>query len=162
MGSLSLSPSLPWAVRRPPRVVWGAGTCRAVWFGVAAAANAALVAAGGVDGAVDRAVEASLVTCCVAVAARHDGIVRGAFVLGRTWRSYALHQLTYHLGQLHRAMAIAATAWLLVALAAAPASDRVGAVIGGAALTLFLAMIVTARDAVRSGRHDRFEAVHPQ
>jgi hypothetical protein len=41
--------------------------------------------------------------------------------------SYRLHQLTNHLGQLHRATAIAATVWFTVALAATP--GVIGAVV---------------------------------
>ena len=72
-----------------------------MWFAVTAALNTGLMAwsvsrAGGAS----RAVEWSLTVFCIAVAARHDGIVRGVFVLGRLVRSYRLHQLAYHLGQL--------------------------------------------------------------
>src|SRR5215469_2079659 len=57
---------------------------RAVWFGVAAAVNGGLVtwwAGGGEAGS--RAVQCSLAAFCIAVAARHDGIARAVFVLGR-------------------------------------------------------------------------------
>ena len=91
------------------------------------------------------AVEASLINLLIAVAARHDGIVRGAFALA--W-SYRLHQLTNHLGQLHRATAIAATVWFTVALAATPGA------IGAVALAILVAMMWTARDRVRPGRHE--------
>ena len=77
-----------------------------MWFAVTALLNGALAAwsAGRVDIG-SRAVEWSLAAFCIAVAARHDGIVRGVFMLGRLVPSYRLHQLAYHLGQLHRAMA---------------------------------------------------------
>ena len=55
-----------------------------MWFAVTAALNAGFVtwwASGGEVGG--RAVECSLAAFCIAVAARHDGIVRGVFVLGR-------------------------------------------------------------------------------
>lgn len=78
---------------------------RAVWFAATAALNSGLIAWSAGRGEVgSRAAEWSLAAFCIAVAARHDGIVRGAFVLGRLVPSYRLHQLTYHLGQLHRAM----------------------------------------------------------
>jgi hypothetical protein len=87
----------------------------------------------------------------IAIAARHDRVVRGAFVLGRSVRSYPLHQLTYHLGQLHRAAAIAATAWFALA-----ARGAIAVVV----LAILAAMIWTARDGARHTRHERFEAVH--
>jgi hypothetical protein len=121
---------------------------RAVWFSVTIAVNAALAAT-----MADRAVEASLINLLIAVAARHDAIVSGAFGLGRPLRSYGLHQLTNHLGQLHRAAAIAATAWFVMALGAAGGY-------GVAVLTLLVAMMWTARDRVRAARHETFEIVH--
>jgi hypothetical protein len=97
-----------------------------VWFAVTAALNSGLLAWSVDHGEVgSRAVGWSLAAFCIAVAARHDGIVRGVFVLGRLVPSYRLHQLTYHLGQLHRAMAIAGTAWLAVAAALAVPSSPV-------------------------------------
>ena len=68
--------------------------------------------------------------------------------------SYRLHQLTNHLGQLHRATAIAATVWFTVALAATPG------VIGAVVLAVLVAMMWTARDRVRPGRHETFEVIH--
>jgi hypothetical protein len=57
---------------------------RTVWFTVTAAINSGLViwsaGHGGIGG---RAVDWSLAAFCIAVAARHDGIVRAVFVLGR-------------------------------------------------------------------------------
>lgn len=82
----------------------------------------------------DYAVEASLLNFVVAVAARHDGIVRVAFVLGRFVRSYRVHQLTYHLGQLHRATAIAGTAWFAIALVVVATSGAYAAAAVGAAV----------------------------
>jgi hypothetical protein len=130
-------------VSRPRR--WA----RAVWFSVAVAVNELIAAwAAWRGGVLDHAVEASLVTLLIAVAARHDGIARCVFVLGRWVRSYRLHQLTYHLGQLHRAMATAATAWFAVALAAgATSGDAAGRALGLAALVILVAMMSTARDA---------------
>jgi hypothetical protein len=121
---------------------------RTVWWTVTAAVNALLIAWR--PGAVD----ASLIVFTIAIAARHDGIVRGVFVLGRGLRSYRLHQLTYHLGQLHRAMAITGTAWFAVAIAA------VGGALRLVVLILLIAMIWTARDAARHAGHNRFEAIH--
>ena len=96
----------------------------------------------------------------VAVAARHDGIVRGVFVLGRLVPSYTLHQLTYHLGQLHRAMAIAGMAWLAVAAAlAVPSSPAAGTASAGV-LAIGVVMARTAWDRMRQSRHNRFEWVH--
>jgi hypothetical protein len=57
---------------------------------VAIVVNSFVVGLAGSRGAVaDYAVEASLLNFVVAVAARHDGIVRVAFVLGRFVRSIA-------------------------------------------------------------------------
>jgi predicted ferric reductase len=142
---------------RSPRA-WARG----VWWSVAIGVN--LVMAGFAvsrGGLADCAVEASLVNFIVAVAARHDGVVRGAFVLGRLVRSYRVHQLTYHLGQFHRAMAIAGTCWFAVAIAfAATGGDAAGRAIAAAVLSILLAMIWSARDRRRHARHDLFEVVH--
>lgn len=118
---------------------------RAIWWSVTAAVNGVLFASG------MGAVEASLLNFCIAIAARHDALVRGVFTLGRSVRSYELHQLTYHLGQLHRAAAIAGTAWFAAALTS---------VLGLAVLAILIAMAATACDAVRHRRHNLFEAVH--
>jgi hypothetical protein len=118
---------------------------RAGWWAVAIAVNGVLVASG------MGAVEASLVNFCIAIAARHDALVRGVFALGRSVRSYELHQLAYHLGQLHRAMALAGTVWFALALTS---------VLDLAVLAILIAMATTACDAVRHRRHDLFEAVH--
>lgn len=146
--------------RRPARSPrpWARG----VWGSVAIAVNGFVVGFAGSRGAVtDWAVEASLLNFVVAVAARHDGVVRGAFVLGRFVRSYRLHQLTYHLGQLHRATAIAGTVWLAIALVVLATSGAyVAAAIGAAVLPILLAMAWTARDRLRHRRHERFEVVH--
>jgi hypothetical protein len=134
---------------------------RAVWFAVTAALNSGLIAWSAGRGEVgSRAVEWSLATFCIAVAARHDGIVRGVFVLGRLVPSYRLHQLTYHLGQLHRAMAIAGAAWLAVAAALAVPSSPVARVASVAVLAILVVMARTARDRVRQSRHNRFESIH--
>ena len=110
---------------------------------------------------VDQAVAASLLVFCISIAARHDGIVRGAFAIGCRVRSYRLHQLTYHVGQLHRAMAIAGTAWFVLAIGAAVASgDRVGQVIGAVVLAILVTMMWSARNAVRHRLHNRFELIH--
>jgi hypothetical protein len=67
------------------------GQARAVWFAVTATLNGGFVAWSVSRGEVGgRAVEWSLAAFCIAVAARHDGIVRAAFVLGRLIRSYRL------------------------------------------------------------------------
>jgi hypothetical protein len=138
------------------------GEARAVWFAVTAALNAGLVAwpagSAGVGGR--RAVEWSLAAFCIAVAARHDGIVRGLFVLGRLVPSYRLHQLTYHLGQLHRAMGIAGTAWLAVAAALAVPSSFAAGMASVGVLAILVVMAWTARDRVRPSRHNSFESVH--
>jgi predicted ferric reductase len=118
---------------------------RAIWWTVTVAVNGVIAASG------MGAVEASLVNFCIAIAARHDALVRGVFALGRSVRSYELHQLTYHLGQLHRATAIAGTVWFALALTS---------VLGLAVLAILLAMAVTASDVVRHRRHNLFEAVH--
>jgi hypothetical protein len=132
-----------------------------VWFAVTAALNSGLIAWSAGRGEVgSRAVEWSLAAFCIAVAARHDGIVRGAFVLGRLVPSYRLHQLTYHLGQLHRAMAIAGAAWLAVAAALAVPSSPVARVASAAVLAILVVMARTARDRVRQSRHNRFESIH--
>jgi hypothetical protein len=132
-----------------------------VWFAVTAALNSGLLAWSAGRGEVgSRAVEWSLAAFCIAVAARHDGIVRAAFVLGRLAPSYRLHQLTYHLGQLHRAMAIAGTAWLAAAAALAVPSSPVARMASAGVLAILVVMARTARDRVRPSRHNRFESVH--
>lgn len=132
-----------------------------MWFAVTTALNAGLVtwwAGGGEVGG--RAVECSLAVFCIAVAARHDGIVRGVFVLGRLVPSYRLHQLAYHLGQLHRAMAVAGMAWLAAAAALAGPSCPVAGMASVGVLAILVVMARTARDRVRGSRHNRFESVH--
>jgi hypothetical protein len=132
-----------------------------VWFAAAAAINGGLVVWSAGRGEIgSRAVDWSLATFCVAVAARHDGIVRKVFVLGRLVPSYRLHQLTYHLGQLHRAMAIAGMAWLAVAVALAVPSSAVAPIGSASVLAILIVMARTARDRVRQSRHNRFESVH--
>ena len=135
---------------------------RLLWFGVAVVVNGliALLAAS-VGRLVDHAVEASLLVLCFSIGARHDGLVRVAFATGRRVRSYRLHQLTYHLGQLHRAMAIAGTVWFVVAVGVAAASgDGLGRAIGLVVLVILITMMWTARNAVRHSHHNRFESVH--
>jgi hypothetical protein len=129
------------AVARSP-LPWA----RAVWWSVTAAVNGVIIATGAFS-----PVEASLVNLVLAVAARHDGVVRALFVVGRSVRSYAVHKLTYHLGQVHRATAIAGTIWFAVALESA---------LGLVVLAILVAMAVTACDRLRHARHDVFEAVH--
>ena len=157
-----LSPAAQQAAARPaPDAGRPRGQARAVWFAVTAAFNCGLVAWSVARGEVgSRAAEWSLVAFCIAVAARHDGIVRGAFVLGRRIRSYRLHQLTYHLGQLHRAMAIAGVAWLAVAAAVAVRSCPAAGMASAGVLAILVAVARTARDRVRPSQHNRFESVH--
>ena len=132
-----------------------------MWFAVTAAINSGVVIwSAGHGGVGDRAVDWSLAAFCIAVAARHDGIVRGVFVLGRLVPSYRLHQLTYHLGQLHRAMAIAGVAWLAVAVTLAVPSSPVARAASAGVLVILTVMACTARDRVRQSRHNRFESVH--
>jgi hypothetical protein len=123
--------------QRDPRA-WA----RTVWFAAAIAVTVA-----------------SLVNLVIAVMARHDGIVRGAFRLGTVIGSYRLHQLTYHLGQLHRAMAMAGSAWFVIAIAAG-GWDTAARAAGVAILAILMAMMWTARDGARHTSHNRFEAVH--
>jgi hypothetical protein len=132
-----------------------------VWFAVAAAINGGLVAwSAGRGEAGSRAVDWSLAAFCIAVAARHDGIVRGVFMLGRLVPSYRLHQLAYHLGQLHRAMAMAGMAWLAVAAALTARSSPAAGMASAGVLAILAVMARTARDRVRQARHNRFELVH--
>ena len=157
--ALTLAPSLVGCPSRTtprnPRL-WA----RAVWFGTAIALNALIAAvAARQGGVVEHATEASLAALCIAVAARHDGIVRGAFLVGRSVRSYRLHLLIDHLGQLHRAMAMAGTVWFAVAIATAGTGDLRRAA-GAVVLAILAAMAWTARDAVRGERHNRFEVIH--
>ncbi|HWM18454.1 MAG TPA: hypothetical protein VNO51_02120 [Ilumatobacteraceae bacterium] len=135
---------------------------RLVWFGLAAVVNLLLVGLAASRGRiVDHAVEASLLVFCISIGARHDGFVRAVFTAGRLIRSYRLHQLTYHLGQLHRAAAIMGTVWFVVAVVVAAASgDRVGRTVGLVVLAILATMIWTARNAVRHSRHNRFESIH--
>ena len=81
-------------------------------------------------------------------------------MLGRLVRSYRLHQLTYHLGQLHRAMAIAGMTWLAVAAALAVPHSPVAGMASVGVFAILVAMARTARDRVRHSRHNRFESVH--
>ena len=81
-------------------------------------------------------------------------------MLGRLVPSYRLHQLTYHLGQLHRAMAIAGMAWLAVAVTLAVPSSPVARVASAGVLVILTVMARTARDRVRQSQHNRFESVH--
>ena len=158
----ALSPAARRAAAGPaPDAGRPRGQARAVWFAVTAALNGGFVAWSVARGEVgSRAVEWSLAAFCIAVAARHDGIVRAAFVLGRLIRSYRLHQLTYHLGQLHRAMAIAGVAWLAVAAAVALSSSPAAGVASVGVLAILVVVARTARDRVRPSRHNRFESVH--
>ena len=80
--------------------------------------------------------------------------------MGRLIRSYRLHQLTYHLGQLHHAMAIACVAWLAVAAALALPSSPAAGLASAGVLAILVVMARTARDRVRQSRHNRFESVH--
>jgi hypothetical protein len=155
----------PTARRAAARPVPDAGRprreARAAWFAVTAAVNGGFVAwSAGHGGAGSRAVQWSLAAFCLAVAARHDGIVRAVFVLGRLAPSYRLHQLTYHIGQLHRAMAIAGLAWLAVAAALAVPSSPVATAASAGVLAILVLVARTARDRVRQSRHNRFETVH--
>ena len=156
------SPATPrTAARAEPDAGRPRKQARAVWFGVAVAVNGGLAvwsAGGGEVGG--RAVVCSLAAFCLAVAARHDGIVRGVFLLGRLVPSYRLHQLAYHVGQLHRAMAIAGMAWLAVAAALAVPLSPVTGVVSFGVLAILVVMARTARDRVRHSRHNRFEQVH--
>jgi hypothetical protein len=137
------------------------GRARTAWFGTAAAINAVMFAVLAAQELIaDLAVEASLLAFCLAVAVRHDGLVRGVFVLGRWAPSYRLHQLTYHLGQFHRAMALAGTAWLALAIATEAVRDSAARAVGLAVLAILLMMAWTARDAVRQVHHNRFELIH--
>ncbi len=133
-----------------------------MWFGVAALINALIVGLAASQGRiVDHAVTASLLVFCVSIGARHDAFVRLAFVAGRSIRSYRLHQLTYQLGQLHRATAIAGTMWFVLAIGVAAASgDDIGRAIGIVVVAILVTMMWTARDAVRHSHHNRFESVH--
>jgi hypothetical protein len=63
---------------------------RAMWWSVAAAVNGMIVASGAFS-----PVEASLINLVLAVAARHDAVARGAFVVGRSVRSYLYHAQSY-------------------------------------------------------------------
>ena len=160
--SADLSPAARRTATRPgPDAGRPGRQARTAWFAVTAAINTGLImwsaGHGGVGG---WAVDWSLAAFCIAVAARHDGIVRGVFVLGRLVPSYRLHQLTYHLGQLHRAMAIAGMAWLAVAVTLAVPSSPVARVASAGVLVILTVMARTARDRVRQSQHNRFESVH--
>ncbi|HEY7274633.1 MAG TPA: hypothetical protein VH594_01640 [Trebonia sp.] len=162
MAAAELSPAVrQTAAHHAPDAGRPRREARAVWFAAAAAINGGLVVWSAGRGEIgSRAVDWSLATFCVAVAARHDGIVRKVFVLGRLVPSYRLHKLTYHLGQLHRAMAIAGMAWLAVAVALAVPSSAVARIGSASVLAILIVMARTARDRVRQSRHNRFESVH--
>jgi hypothetical protein len=156
------SPAAPRAAARPaPDAGPPRRQARAVWFAAAAALNGGLLAwPVGRGAAGSRAVDWSLAAFCIAVAARHDGIVRGVFVLGRLVPSYRLHQLAYHMGQLHRAMAMAGIAWLAVATVLTARSSSVAGMASAGVLAILAAVAWTARDRVRQTQHNRFELVH--
>src|SRR5580704_14656125 len=158
----ALSPAARRAAAGPaPDAGRPRGQARAVWFAVTATLNGGFVAWSVTRGEVgSRAVEWSLAAFCIAVAARHDGIVRATFVLGRLIRSYRLHQLTYHLGQLHRAMAIAGVARLAVAAAVAVSSSPAAGMASVGELAILVVVALTARDRVRPSRQNRIESVH--
>jgi hypothetical protein len=162
MAAAELSPAVrQTAAHHAPDAGRPRREARALWFAAAAAVNSGFVVWSAHRGGVgSRAVDWSLAAFCVAVAARHDGIVRTVFVLGRLVPSYRLHQLTYHLGQLHRAMAIAGMAWLAVAVALAVPSSPVARIGSASVLVILIVMARTARDRVRQSRHNRFESVH--
>jgi ferredoxin-NADP reductase len=106
-----------------------------------------------------RGTEAALVAVLLAVAARHDGLVTAVSRLTVSFPGYRRHQMIYHLGQLHRAMAIAGIGWLVVAMAGLVGDPRARLILAGVVVAL-AAMAWTARDAVRGSRHERFEAIH--
>lgn len=161
-GRARWSPAVPRAAARTgPDAGRARKEARAVWFAVTAAVNAGFVAwSAGHGGVGGRAVQWSLAAFCIAVAARHDGIVRAVFVLGRLVPSYRLHQLTYHLGQLHRAMAMAGLAWLTAAAALAASSSPAAGLASAGVLAILVVVARTARDRVRQARHNRFETIH--
>ena len=133
---------------------------RLSWIGAAAMIEVIAIVVVRSD-VVDHAVELSLVSLCVAIAARLDETGRAVHALGLRIRSRHIHQLGYHLGELHRAMAVIAVVWFAVALAsAAGRGDAIACMIGTAVLTWLMLIAWTARDAVRHDRHNRFEAIH--
>ena len=69
-------------------------------------------------------------------------------------------RLTYHLEQLHRAMAIAGMAWLAAAATLAVPYSPVAGMASAGVLPILVVMARTARDRVRQSRHNRFESVH--
>lgn len=150
VGALSaISTGVPHGWEDPRRAA------RRLWWLCATVLNVALLplAVGG------RAIEASLAALLVAVLCRHDGAV--AFLGHLTTRrpGYRRHQLVYHLGQLHRAMALAGTSWLI--LAVLHEAHRPYVSVALALVTVALAaMAWTARDSARTQRHDQFEVVH--
>ena len=128
---------------------------RRCWFAVAIGVILILLPAGSMGWAT----EASLVAVLIAVLARHDGVITAMSRLAVRFPGYRRHQLIYHVGQLHRSMALAAIGWLAVAatgLAVDPASRMILAAI----VIVLAAMAWTARDAVRGDRHERFERMH--
>ncbi len=134
-----------------------------MWFGVAAVVNvliAGLAAAFG--GVVDQAVAASLLVFCISIGARHDGIVRAAFAVGRTdpvvpapsvdvpRGSIAPGDGDRRHGLVRRSPSESAVA----------SGDRVGQLIGAVVLAILVTMMWTARNAVRHTLHNRFELIH--
>lgn len=135
---------------------------RAIWWLVVLGGQLALLATLWSTGQLPaRATEASLLCCCLAVAARHDGLVRVIGRLGVHRPSYLGHQLTYELGQLHRGFALAGLGWLLVATTEAVRTggwlERIG---GGSVCVVLLLMAWTARAVARTTSHELFERVH--
>lgn len=128
---------------------------RRAWWLAAIVLNLALLA----PALTGRAIEASLATILVAVIARHDGCVAALGHLTTRWPGYRRHQLVYHLGHLHRAMALAGIGWLLLAAFQSVRHPHLTAALVAVAAAL-AAMAWTARDSVRATRHDRFERIH--
>lgn len=154
------APATPAARYGEPR----AGICgwddplhaaRRTWWLVTLLLNAAMLPLG----LAGRATEASLAAVLIAVLARHDGLISAVGRRIGARPAYRAHQLLNHLGQLHRAMALAAIGWLALATSQQPVRPTVAGILIGLVAAL-LVMAWSARDAVRPTRHERFELIH--
>ncbi len=139
-----------WTWHQPHRAA------RRVWWLTALALNVTLLPLA-VSG---RAPEASLAALLAAVLARHDALLSAVGRKIGARPGYRRHQLLNHLGQLHRAMALAAIGWLVLAATQHLARPPAVAVVLFILVIALLAMSWAARDAVRPTRHERFELIH--
>lgn len=106
-----------------------------------------------------RVIAVALAAVIVASLARHDGVDA---VLGHSTinsPAYRRHQLIHHIGQMHRAMAVARIGWLLLAAVQTARWPAIAAVLVAVAVALGR-MAWTARESAHVAQHNRFELLH--